>query len=201
MRKRKISKNPLVMENDLRNIAQGIDKNSAVWAPEAPKKQEVLDVADEIQTFLGEIEAADAIASQKRLALKLLLEGRATDICKVVHGIVMSLFPGKETDFGISPRKAPEKHPIPEMPIGIKIEAVTATTIELTWNPVTHAKYYKVFIGTDPQTSKMTSFQNTTRAHLVLTRLQEGTKYYISIKAGNASGESNFSYPADCRTQ
>ncbi|MBN1516659.1 hypothetical protein JXA32_08835 [Candidatus Sumerlaeota bacterium] len=73
------STNPLIMENDLRNMAQGITQAGSDWPSNAPSAEGVTVTADAIQTKLAQVEAVEATLSQLRAELRELVEGPAKD--------------------------------------------------------------------------------------------------------------------------
>jgi hypothetical protein len=192
--------NPLKMENDLKSIAKGIEKNPSVWPPEAPPKTLVIEVANEIRNARNQVELCMTALIYSRRALRELMKGRAREIYRTCRGTVQNLLHGKENEFGMTGRKKAEKRPIPEVPTGLIIGTITNTTLEISWHPVRYATCYKIYIGFDPIVTQMTAFQIATRSSITLTSLQEMTKYYFSVKAVNASGESDFSNVAESRT-
>jgi chondroitin AC lyase len=128
------------------------------------------------------------------------MEDDASPMYRTCRDVVKALYPGKESDFGMSGRKEPAKRPIPDVPANLVAMETTNTSIRLTWDAAVNATYYKVFYGTVATPPQMAFYNTTTKSEIVVEGLTEGTKYFFSIKACNPTGESAFSNVTDRRT-
>jgi len=87
----------------------------------------------------------------------------------------------------------------PAAPSGLTAEAVTETSIAISWNNVSGAVSYNVFTGTTP--ANMTNRGNPTATNFTVTGLTANTTYYIAVSARTASNESDQCTPINTVTK
>jgi hypothetical protein len=189
------------MVKSLTNIHVGILANLGTWSPNAPKPETIAQTIEAIGLRTTAVNKSLTEVKENRDALNELLEGNAKDIYISCKDIILAEYKGKEIEFGLHGKKVREKFPVPAVPSNLKAKALSIDSIEVIWEAVEYAKAYKVFVDTNPDPYKMSTYHLALQAQVVLTGLTEGTKYHITIKAVNSTGESDFSNIVDCRTK
>ena len=144
--------------------------------------------------YTVEASAAGAETSRKSISLIKSVSTRTSD------GIYY--YPGTGTvgnnwgnDFALTMAIEPV---VPEAPAGVSASDGTSTAkIRITWNASSGATYYKVYRATSNSSSGAEILASqVTSPYYDDTTADVGTYYYYWVKAGNASGESDFSASA-----
>jgi fibronectin type 3 domain-containing protein len=89
---------------------------------------------------------------------------------------------------------------IPAVPTGVKAEAKSSTSIQVSWNPVSGAISYDVYFAVGSSSSSMIFIGSVTNTSYIHNNLQSDTTYYYFIRAKNNAGDSGYSSSASAKT-
>lgn len=195
-------KNFVELVQRLRQIAAGVDSllaGGGSWA--GPAAADLRNAADSLEVLVAETDSAYSAYKQKMSARDAHSNDRCEPIFRECLRAAHLKF-GKTSeqlrDFGFLPRSAPSARRILEPPAGVSIREATATSVILDWSPVSGAKRYHVYCGTDM--NKMALYGSSTASKMKVSGLSEGVKYYFYVRTVTSAGESAHSNFATGRT-
>jgi fibronectin type 3 domain-containing protein len=90
--------------------------------------------------------------------------------------------------------------PLPSAPAGIRAEALSSTSIEVSWDEVTGALEYRLYRSTAPDSGYILLAGNLTAPEHTDIGLSPGTTYYYKVSVKTSGGESDLAAYAQATT-
>lgn len=187
-----IPRSPRDMVTGLNKMADGINKNTAEWPATAPTEAQVRAVADALKALMDALDEILENEATLRDQIGESMENDAESIYIMVRNVVRALFQGKEEQFGVKPRKTPQRRPVPDRPTNLRATEVGDEEVELTWDAVEGKDLYKVYSSEDPVIDD-SDFVNSTTKCSIRVPVKKGVQTWFGVKANNPAGDSELS--------
>ena len=118
-------------------------------------------------------------------------------ITGLASGTIYYVWVKAKNSGGCSGFSAPANVILPPGIPGAPVLTSGVNQLTAAWTAVTGAAFYEVWYGTSSDSSTACLFGTVTAPVCTITGLASGTVYYVWVQAGNSSGTSGFSLPAN----
>ena len=193
-------------QNSLKQLENGMSANPNDWDKQPVKVTDVQAEEEQILIKSNALDAASATLTERQhdanaennVAKKLI-----TQVSTLAYGIYVNN-PEKLAEYGLKPRKAPEKISAPTKTLAIKINDDTdgeGFVLSLAARDTLAENYeWQKGIAADPKDTStipaMQFFKNTTKSSFLDDDVIKGVRYFYRVRAQNSSGQGPWSESA-----